>query len=114
MSYSEESLRTLKIKILGLLTSINKVFTKADEYAGEGIVKANIKEIEELIVGLNRDKNSGSKGVEEYIQKVCASVESFRTKMESIFAKNNENKREYEWKLEELKEIIEEKIVSFI
>jgi len=84
-----------------------------DEYVGENLTKTNVKEVEELIVGLNRDKNSGSKGVEDYIQRVCLSVDAFKGKIENVFIRNNESKREYEQKLEALKEVIEEKIVIF-
>ena len=98
----EDSVRAIKIRILGVLTSIKQVLLRMDDALGGGTTqRPNTIEIEDLIVALNRDKTEGTSGLDKYLQKINGYVDTFTGKLEGVLSKNIEDRIEFEKKLQE-------------
>jgi len=98
---SDDSIRAMKIRIMGVLTSIKQVLLRMDDALGGNAQRANVIEIEDLIVNLNRDKTEGTGGLDKYLQKINGYVDIFTGKLEGVLSKNKEDRIDFEKKLQE-------------
>ena len=76
--------------------------------AEEGLVRTNITEIDDIVISLNKERNENLKGVEGYILEICNQLTDLKEKLGKVLAKKIEHDKQYNIKLQDLKDKLDE------
>jgi len=87
---------------------------KVGEAEEEGTVRSNITQIDDIIIALNKEKNDNTKGIEKFALEICTQLDELKEKLGKVLAKKIEHDRQYEYKLQNLKDKLEEANVNFM